>query len=81
MADEDVWIASWWPITGSALGGSYTASRPMQQKFKDQKSAVSFVMGLDAGLRATAQIIMPGGEPVELPIIEQMHAAQAPAGQ
>jgi hypothetical protein len=77
MAKKPVWIVSWLPVTGGGvIGGKFVPPPAKQRQFKDQKSAVNFVMRLDEGLQATARIFIPGGPAVELPVIKQMHAAQ-----
>jgi len=47
--------------------------------FNSPKEAVSFVMALDEPSKQTATLILPGGPAVNLPVIEQMHAAQQSA--
>jgi hypothetical protein len=77
MAKKPVWIVSWLPVTGGGvIGGKFVPPSAKQRQFKDQKSAVNFVMRLDESLQATARIFIPGGPALELPVIKQMHDAQ-----
>jgi hypothetical protein len=49
---------------------------PSTEKFDDLTNAVSFVMGLDTSLQATATIRLPGDDAIGLAIIRKMYAAQ-----
>jgi hypothetical protein len=51
----------------------------MQKAFDDQKSAVSFAMGLVN--RSSIQLRMPGGRIVNFPVIEQMARGLKAGGQ
>jgi hypothetical protein len=75
MAGKGVWIVTWLPLTARVIGAWPMMPRREERKFKEAKDAVSFVMGLDESLRTTAEIVLPCGDIVGLPVIEQMHAA------
>ena len=77
MSDQNDWVASWLPVEVRAPI-RHTSNTPtrVSKSFHGQKDAVSFAMGLDVDCRGSAQLHLPGGQVVNLPIIEQMHAAQ-----
>jgi hypothetical protein len=79
MAGESCWIVTWLPLTTSVVGRKRRALSPAHKEFDDLTNAVSFVMGLDESLQATATIRLPGDDAIGLAIIKKMYAAQESA--
>jgi hypothetical protein len=75
-ATDTDWIVTWLGIEVQARS-SGTAMMPNRKHkaFDNQKAAVSHAMSLEAH-RSSIQLQMPGGQIVDFPVIEQMHAAQ-----
>jgi len=75
MTDE--WIVSWLLVEVRHVhrGASITPKRE-HKSFDSQKDAVSFAICLLEPLRRSAELHMPGGQPVGIAVIEQMHADQ-----
>ena len=76
MAGESVWIVTWLPLPTSVVGHKRKALSPEHREFDDPTNAVSFVMGLDESVRATATIRRAGDDAIGLAIIRKMYAAQ-----
>jgi hypothetical protein len=79
MSVESCWIVTWLPLTTSVVGRERKALSPEHKEFDDLTNAVSFVMGLDKSLQATATIRLPGDDAIGLAIIKKMYAAQGSA--
>jgi hypothetical protein len=79
MAGESVWIVTWLPLPTSVVGHKRKALSPEHREFDDLTNAVSFVMGLDESLQATATIRLPGDDAIGLAIIKKVYAAQESA--
>ena len=75
MAGESVWIVTWLPLPTRVAGHKRKALSPEHREFDDPTNAVSFVMGLDESLRATATIRRAGDDAIGLAIIKKMYAA------
>lgn len=76
MPRESVWIVTWLPLPTSVAGHKRKALSPEHREFDDLTNAVSFVMGLDESLQATATIRRPGDDAIGLAIIKKKYAAQ-----
>ena len=77
MAGESVWIVTWLPLLTRVAGHKRRAHHsPEHREFDDPTNAVSFVMGLDESVRATATIRRAGDDAIGLAIIRKMYAAQ-----
>jgi hypothetical protein len=76
MAGESVWIVTWLPLPNRVGAHKRKARSPEHREFDDLTNAVSFVMGLDASLQATATIRLPGDDAIGLANIKKMYAAQ-----
>jgi hypothetical protein len=62
MAGESVWIVTWLPLPTRVAGHKRKALSPEHREFDDLTNAVSFVMGMDESLQATATIRLPGND-------------------
>ncbi len=76
MASESVWIVTWLPLLTRVAGRKRKTPSPEHKEFDDLTNAVSFVMGLDEILQATATIRLPGDDAIGLSIIKKTYAAQ-----
>jgi hypothetical protein len=72
------WVVTWTSTAvNSSTRGKLVPSELQHKKFDDDRSAVGFVMNdLDGRFRGNARLTFPDGTIVELPVIEQMYAAQ-----
>jgi hypothetical protein len=70
------WIVTWLSLQTRVAGHKRRAHSPEHKEFDDPANAVSFVMGLDESLRATATIRRAGDDAIGLAIIKKMYAAQ-----
>jgi hypothetical protein len=75
MAGESVWIVTWLPLL-TRVAHKRKALSPEHREFDDLTNAVSFVMGLETSLQATATIGLPRDDAIGLASIKQMYAAQ-----
>jgi hypothetical protein len=64
------------PLATAVGGHKREALSPEHREFDDLTNAVSFVMGLETSLQATATIGLPGDDAIGLASIKQMYAAQ-----
>jgi hypothetical protein len=76
MAGKSCWIVTWLPLTTSVVGRKRRALSPAHKEFDDLTNAISFVMGLETSLQATATIGLPRDDAIGLASIKQMYAAQ-----
>jgi hypothetical protein len=79
MAGESVWIVTWLPLPTRVAGHKRKALSPEHREFDDLTNAVSFVMGMDESLQATATIRLPGDDAIGLAIIKKKYAARESA--
>ena len=72
----DKWVLTWARaafITISRRNGALLRER---LAFDSQNQAIDFAMSLDSPQRQTVQLYLPNGDIADLPVIEQMYAAQ-----
>jgi hypothetical protein len=81
MAGESVWIVTWLPLLTRVADRKQKALSPEHREFDDPTNAVSFVMGLDESVRATATIRRAGDDAIGLAIIRKMYATEASGGK
>jgi hypothetical protein len=67
-------VVTWQRATFAPIGAQNIPAANGQKACDSQREAVIFAMNLDDAQRQTARLHFPGGEIVELPVIEQMWA-------
>jgi hypothetical protein len=70
------WVLTWARIAFVTFGRKKSAQLLEYLAFDSQKGAVDFPMSLDDSQRRTTQLHLPNGDIGELPVIEQIYAAQ-----
>jgi hypothetical protein len=69
-------LVTWLPLATGVGGHKREALSPQHREFDDLTNAISFVMGLETSLQATATIGLPRDDAIGLASIKQMYAAQ-----
>jgi len=72
MAGE--YLVTWQRATFAPIGAQNIPAAHARKACDSQREAVIFAMNLDDAQRQTAQLNLPSGEILELPVIEQMWA-------
>jgi hypothetical protein len=72
----DTWVLTWARTAFVTIGRKNSPPRREQIAFDSQEGAVDFAMSLDDPQRRTVQLHSPNGDIADLPVIEQMYAAQ-----
>jgi hypothetical protein len=71
----DKWVLTWARAAFIAISRNSARLRE-RLVFDSQKQAIDFAMSLDEPQRQTVQLYLPNGDIADLPVIEQMYAAQ-----
>jgi hypothetical protein len=71
----DKWVLTWARAAFITLSRNGLRLRE-RMAFDSQNQAIDFAMSLDKPQRKTVQLYLPNGDIADLPVIEQMYAAQ-----